>query len=357
MSLLFGFSTIAWAYSQTSLSSVLMTFLFLLSFLLFRKFQKNNSYIYLGLCGITLAFSLLVRLDTILFVFALSGIILYAIIKDLRKYTKIQNLKIFIKSFIALEIPIIISIFIYQTLNLLRYGSGIKYSGFHADNLAIMTPFPVSAFGLLFSPGVGIFIFAPILFTVIVSYTDFYKKNKLTFFLMLGTVLSFIIWFSAFSVTWHGLVSWSARYLLPIIPFLMIPLAASLTIRKGKIFITSIIFLAALGAFFNFSYLVQDVSWFVWGQMGNHDYGLYSLDGGPLRIGPLVLWTFEFSQLTQSINLMFLHLQPDIFLLKILGSQAYTALLIIFLVPLVSALIITIKKPFISKNEFKYKKL
>jgi len=357
VSLLFGFSTIAWAYSQTSLSSVFITFLFLLSFLLFRKFQKNNSYIYLGLCGITLAFSLLTRLDTIFFILVLSGLILYTIIKDLKKYTKIQNLKIFIKSFVALEIPIIVSICTYQIIHLLRYGTGSSYSGFHADNLAIMTPLPISFFGLLFSPGVGIFIFAPILFTVIMSYSDFYKKNKLTFFLMLGTVLSFIIWFAAFSVTWHGLVSWSARYLLPIIPFLLIPLAASLTIRHGKIFTGSIIFLGVLGAFFNFSYLVQDVSWFVWGQMGNHDYGLYSLDGGPLRISPLILWTFEYSQLTQAINLMFLHLQPDIFLLKILGSQVFTALLIIFLVPLISALIITIRKSLVTKNEFKYNQL
>ncbi len=32
--------------------------------------------------------------------------------------------------------------------------------------------------GLLFSPGVGLFFFVPILFTVFFSFTDFFKKHK-----------------------------------------------------------------------------------------------------------------------------------------------------------------------------------
>ena len=79
---------------------------------------------------------------------------------------------------------------------------------------------------------------------------------------------------------------------------------------------------------------MQDVSWFVWGLMGQDDHGLYSLHGGPLRIHPLTIWTFEFSQLTHSIFMAFNHLQSDIYLLKVLGVSAYSIILLGFLIPL-----------------------
>ena len=70
---------------------------------------------------------------------------------------------------------------------------------------------------------------------------------------------------------------------------------------------------------------MQDVSWFVWAGMGESKYGLYSLPslGWSFRISPLVLWTFEFSQLTNSIFLAFTHLQLDIFLVKLLTPIGY----------------------------------
>ena len=90
--------------------------------------------------------------------------------------------------------------------------------------------------------------------------------------------------------------------MVPIIPFLILPLGASIEKIKHVSFKISLAFLAILGAFFNLVYLVQDVSWFIWGIMGAHQGGLYDIDGAAdLWVSPLVLWTFEFSQLTHSI--------------------------------------------------------
>ena len=48
---LYGLSTMAWAYSQTSLSTVPFIFVLLLGFYFFRIYQKNNSAINLIYCG------------------------------------------------------------------------------------------------------------------------------------------------------------------------------------------------------------------------------------------------------------------------------------------------------------------
>ena len=67
----------------------------------------------------------------------------------------------------------------------------------------------------------------------------------------------------------------------------MIPIAASIEKRMHFSFKISVIFLGITGFLINLVYLLQDVSWFVWGFFGSDERGLYSLgrkaDGGCLR--------------------------------------------------------------------------
>jgi hypothetical protein len=108
----------------------------------------------------------------------------------------------------------------------------------------------------------------------------------------------------------------------------LIPIAFSLE-KRGVFFKLSLVILGALGFFINLVYLLQDTHWFVWGFFGDDTRGLYSLarkdDGGvhPIWISPLVIWSFEYSQLTQSVAWLINKLQVDLFLLKLLGIQFY----------------------------------
>jgi len=56
--------------------------------------------------------------------------------------------------------------------------------------------------------------------------------------------------------------------------------------------------------------------------LGIPEFGQFNL-----WINDVVIWTFQFSQLTHSISLMFTSLQHDVYLLHALGTSAY---LIIF---------------------------
>ena len=72
-------------------------------------------------------------------------------------------------------------------------------------------------------------------------------------------------------------IAWGSRYLFMIIPFLLIPLGASLEKRNKKFMFVLLVTLGLLGIFFNIPYVTQDVAWFVWGQPGSQTTGLYSL--------------------------------------------------------------------------------
>ena len=321
VSFIYGLSTMAWAYSQTSLSTPPMIFFVLLGFYFFRNWNTNNFPRYMILSGISFGLAFLTRPDAVFFIIPLFFLILYII----------KSRKEKIKSFLGFIIPTFSAYGIFHLISYISIGSSAPTSLNSINAVAqgsTSNPVLMNIFGMFFSPGVGLFIFCPVLIAVFVGFFDFYKKNKAQSILLLGFTFMFVYHFGS-GDAWHGLNGWGPRYLLPIIPFLLIPIAFSIE-KRGTPFKLSLIVLGSLGFFVNLVYLLQDTHWFVWGFFGDDSRGLYSLARvglgrtvSPLWINPLVIWSFEYSQLTQSTLWIFSKLQLDLFLLKLLGIHTY----------------------------------
>lgn len=327
LTFLLSFSTLIWAYSSTSLNILPSGLFLLVGYLFYKKFQRLNQKKFLLFCSMSLGFSFLIRSDIILFIIPIWFSIL---ISTLKQNKKINSIFIF-------SSPLLFSYFISKLMPFLLLkqssDSSVNVASAQLGVIASIIPASMSEIivrsaGLLFAPGVGLFIFAPILITIFFSFPDFFKKNKsdcilFSSFFILGLI------FHVSSGGWHGLVSWGPRYLFFIIPFLLIPLGASLEQRDKRLMFTIIIILGILGAFINISYIIQDVSWFVWGQPGS-DVGLYGIatPQTPLYLHPNTIWTFQYSQLTHSIILMFEDLHHDIYLLHVFGTFTYITLFV-----------------------------
>ena len=329
ISFFYAFSTLTWSYSQTSFNVVPMIFFLLLGILFFVKFTSNNKNTYLIFASLSLTFAFLIRTDAALAVIPIFGLLLIEL--------KNKNMKIL--KFVSFVSPLAF-VYIFNRLlidirfDLARFGDRADLA-WGAVPAVTVTPLHVGILGLLFSPGVGLFIFVPILFTVFISFLDFYHQNKKFCLLFASIPLSFIIFYSTLEY-WHGLVSWGPRYLLPIIPFLLLPLGITFEKRGNKFLKSIFVSLGAIGALFNFVNIIQNVQWFIWGTMGR-EYGLYALarnpDGTvhPLWINPIIIWTFDYSQLTHSIIWAIAKLQIDIFFFELLGTQIYFFTLILLL--------------------------
>ena len=329
LSVLLAFSTMIWAYSNTSLNSVPTLLFVLLGYLFYKKFQSSKKSKFLIFSSIFFGYGFLIRTDVILFIVPIWFFLLISVLK---RNTKIHSLLFY-------SAPLLFSYFGNKFVDSLRF---IPSSSTSDGNISLVSDLPVflgffnyemsktltGLFGLLFAPGVGLFIFCPLLLTVFFSFPDFFRKNKSECFLLLSFFARTLLYHS-YLHHWHGLVAWGPRYLLLTIPFLIIPLGASLERRSKKFMLSLIIILGSLGVLFNLVYVLQDVSWFVWTQPGSH-VGLFGLGtvASYLYIHDTVIWTFQYSQLTQSLLLMFEFLQHDVYLLHLFGTFVYFAILI-----------------------------
>jgi hypothetical protein len=349
VSFLYGFGTIAWAYSQTSLSTPPMIFFALLGFYFFKKWNINNFPKYLIFSGASFGFAFLTRPDAVYFIIPLFFFILYLIKSKSKK----------IKSLLGFIIPTFSAYGIYHLINFIKSGSSSPQSLNSINSLisaSSSNPILLNIFGLYFSPGVGLFIFSPILLSVFIGFFDFYKKNKFESILLFGFMFMFSYTFGS-GEYWHGLNAWGPRYILPLVPFLLIPIAFSIE-KRGISFKLLLLVLGGIGFFINLVYLLQDTHWFVWGFFGDDSRGLYSLARvglgrtvWPIWINPLVIWSFEYNQITQSVLWMFGKLQVDLFLLKLFGIQNYiTAFVSILIIPVYLLLKIIFPKSKIEKS-------
>ena len=333
LALFFAFSTPIWAYSNTGHNVVGSTFFFLLGLFFFFRFKNSKNIFNLILCGTSLGFGFLVRYDVAI----LSGIVLaFLIISSKNTSHKIKQFTFFI-------IPFTFFFILLLVRNYIAFGNIFDLGFGPIDEKGYLTPSFDGIVGLLFSPGFGLFIFAPILLTCFFSFVDFYKNHKLEFFMFLSFIVTFLIFYGIFNTYWHAGQSWSARYLLVIVPILLLPLGTSIEKRKNKSLLILLIILAIIGSIFNIAYVIQDANYFVWGWSNLDPFGIYYLptlhghsgfySGHAVNMDPMTIWTFEYSQLTLTLNEALTHLQPDIFLLKILGIKIFVIILLAILLP------------------------
>ena len=339
LAFILGLATIFFSYSQTSFNITPSVFFMLAGFLFFKKFIDNQKILYSIVSATFLVFGYMIRHDVVFVIIPLFFFLVLSVI--FQKTWTLTSIIHKIKKIISFTLPLILGYEFDRTIELMRYSIESTRT-MATDIVGQAAAFGISGtwqevygtgtLGLLFSPGVGLFIYVPILLTVFFAFPDFFRKNKLFTILLLVIPSIFIIDFGSMNI-WQGFTAWSPKYLYLIIPFLLLPLGASIE-KRGRKILPIICILGCIGFFFNFVNIIQDVSWFVWSYPGStHFTGLFglALDTGrscSMYICPEVTWTFQYSPLINSIYLALSNLHPDLFLLKLFGIQYYILTLV-----------------------------
>ncbi len=207
--LLFGLATPAWVYARQFWSEPFSLLTLLAAFYLLLRYRQDLDTRDAALAALALGLAAATRVTNAALVplFALYGFSRAWSDRRVR-----QGLVWFglVLALVALSIG---------WYNWLRYGHPLS-TGYRADE-TFDNPILLGLYGLLFSPGKGLFVYVPFLAVLPWSAVVFYRRARSEFWLMCAVVGYYLVLFSTWYYWWGG-TNWGPRFLVPLLPFLVL---------------------------------------------------------------------------------------------------------------------------------------
>lgn len=211
VSIFFGLTSYSFVFAQSTYEHHFEMFFILLSVYFAQKKDTNHAGL---LSGLMLSLGLVFRTTSIL---AVPAILL------LQKKNN-ERLKVLMSLTIGFAFVLLYNY--YRFGNPLETGYSLAWSLAHSDKFDFwsFSGFPEAFFGFLFSPGKGLIFFSTTIVIALFGIKTFWEKQQLIFYAILLISAAYLIIFSL-NFAWHGSIwSYGPRYILPIIPFLYLPI-------------------------------------------------------------------------------------------------------------------------------------
>lgn len=120
--------------------------------------------------------------------------------------------------------PVAAAILLTLYYNDIRFGNPWD-TGYLRDGTATFGPISTGLLGLLASPGRSLFLFSPITLLGLFAFGGTWRRDRATAILLGGTAAVLFLFYASFEY-WDADRSYGPRYLVAILPFLCLPLAA-----------------------------------------------------------------------------------------------------------------------------------
>ncbi len=212
-SILLGNATILWVYSSSFWTQPIVTFCIFAAFYFLFRFNNEDNIKYLLLAGFFAGYSYISRYASLL---SLPFFIFYLI------SSRWKEKKTIVKSLAVFSVPLFIILFTQMYWNFYRFGSPFDLG---PNKLFFSSKFLVPYLtSFLFSLSRSIFFFSPPLILGILGFKKFLKEYKLEFLCTAGISFGFLLFYSFFNFGINLLgAAWGPRYLVPVTPFLLLP--------------------------------------------------------------------------------------------------------------------------------------
>ena len=174
-----------------------------------------------------------------------------------------------IKNFILFVAILSAVLFFVGLVNYARFGSFTEFGYGYFSSLVTHDGWR-GLIGLLVSPGAGLLFYFPFAILLPLGAKIMYKENRPLFLLCTYIIVANWIYIGTLSFgsepsSWSGGVAWGPRYLIPVLPFIMIILGNTFLHIKKRYFVKSIIIgLCLVGFYVNLSGVLI---WFQYGLM------------------------------------------------------------------------------------------
>jgi len=218
LALLYGFGTLAWYYSNILFSEPLIGFCTALAFLALLRFRTGQSLRWLATAGCAVALALLARTDSLaVLMLPVSAYAVTMLIRSSRSWW------LRARRFAAYGLPIVAAVAVVLVYDWTRYCNPLQ-TGYLASGMGFTFPLARGIVGLLVSPAAGLFVFVPVLILTVVGFPEFLREHRGVALLALALIGARLLFYAGWW-GWDGGDSWGPRFLVPVLPVLVLPLA------------------------------------------------------------------------------------------------------------------------------------
>jgi hypothetical protein len=247
-SLLFGVSTIALPYSQTTFREPLAMLLLTVTWLLLLLAIDGNSRRWQQIILWVVSFlTFICVLFTKVLLLSILPAFFYLLVNQPDRSTR---KKVLLASLILFALAGLISVLAPQNRFSLEFFDRLW-------NLRRQFPYqevPKAVFEMLFTPGRGLLVYTPILLLLPLAWFHATSKSRQAIiFSLLAAGGLILAQATAYGSEWWG-ITWSTRFLLPVLPFLIVGLAPAVEFLLGS---TRRIFRFSFWGLFGVGFLIQ----------------------------------------------------------------------------------------------------
>jgi hypothetical protein len=140
-------------------------------------------------------------------------------------------------------LPVVAALLLTLYYNDVRFGNPLD-TGYLRDQTLAVGSFWSGLVGLLFSPGRSVFLYSPVVAAGLAELVAPSRTDRGTRLLLLGQFV-LVLCFYATLTNWDGERSYGPRYLLPVVPLLVLPLAPALG-RAGNRLLPALVVLSII---------------------------------------------------------------------------------------------------------------
>ena len=219
LGLIFGLATSSWVYARYLFSEPVAGWLLLMAAFFLLGFKQERRWTFLAGAGLAAGLAVVARANNLLCL-PLFGLYFLALLVGRGNGNRWAFRRHWLRDLLIFVGSIAVAGSVMGLYNWVRSGS-VFQTGY---DLAIFSPaLWMGFYKLLFSPLRGLFWFSPILLLTPIAFIWFYRRHRPEA-LLTGAILSVnVILFSAWT-SGEGL-SWGSRFLIPVLPFAVLPLA------------------------------------------------------------------------------------------------------------------------------------
>jgi hypothetical protein len=225
LSLLFGLATIAWPYANQFFGEPLSALSLLLVFYAMLSWRATRRWWWMAVAGggAGLALAAVTAHALLIVVFAGWWLVDW-LLRRRRSVDEVVDIRQWAIAAAAFVAPIVAAGALLMLYNFVRFGNPFD-TGYHFDaGEGFTNPLLSGLWGLLISPYRGVFWHTPLFIASLAAFALFVRRHRSEGVLiaLLSTVL--IVTYSLWWMWWGGF-AWGPRFLVPLTPFWVLPLA------------------------------------------------------------------------------------------------------------------------------------